>query len=132
MVTFQTVTVLTPITGAAQFLEAFYSKIAVLAAGPWQALPMRESFNLQEGPFQLVFSCMGDTIPWNFVKGMADRLLEVTRLGVAELFDAIYMDDAGKIAVAVSLRFADPTSSGSSSDTDYREGSVPSVGSPYD
>ena len=132
MVTFQTVTVLTPITGAAQFLEDFYSRIAALAAGPWQALPQRESFSLQEGPFQLVFNCMGDTIPWSFVKEMADRLWETTRMGIAEFFDSIYMDDAGKIAVAISLKFADPNSSSSSSDTDYREGSVPSVGSPYD
>ena len=131
MLTFKIVQALSPVVGAAKFLEEFYSSIAVRAGGTWQFRPRQESITITQGPVSLVLSSMGDTIPWDFVKSMAEMLWECACLGAADLFDAIYADEAGRIAVAVSLRLADDTS-GSSSGTDYREGSVPSVGSPFD
>lgn len=73
------------------------------------------------------FYSIGDTIPWSFVKQIADRLWECAALGMTDLFDVAYIDDVGEIAVSVSLRLAD---SSSSSGTEFREGSVPSVTSP--
>ena len=83
----------------------------------------------------LEFKCIGDSIPWSFVKEMADRLWEIACLGATDLFEAVYQDGAGKIAVAVSLKLLEGDSSSASVDSEfsasYREGSVPSVGSPY-
>ena len=132
MVTFQTVVAMAPVTNAAKFLESFYTSVAINAAGAWRALPQRETLRIVEGPFALSFTCFGDTIPWSFVKDMADRLWESACLGLSELFDAVYMTETGNIAVAVSMRLLEGDGSSQSSGTDYREGSVPSVGSPYD
>ena len=131
MLTFKTVQALTPIVGAARFLEGFYSGIALKAGGAWQSQPRQDSITITQGPVSLVLTSMGDTIPWDFVKTMAERMWEIACMGAADLFDAVYASEGGKIAVAVSLRLVDDTS-GSSSGTDYREGSVPSVGSPFD
>ena len=130
MLTYTTVGLITPVTSAAKALEEFYSSIAIKAGGAWQTQPQTDNFSIDEGNFRLAFSCMGDTIPWDFVKTIAERLWESACLGLANLFDVIYMDDSGRIAVSVSLRLAEGGSS--SSGTDYREGSVPSVTSPYD
>lgn len=132
MVTFKTVVAMAPFTDAARFLETFYSSIAINAAGAWQALPQRNAFRIFEGPFALSFTCVGDSIPWSFVKDMADRLWECACLGMSQLFEAVFMTDARDIAVAVSLTLMEGDGSSQSSSTDYREGSVPSVGSPYD
>ena len=72
---------------------------------------------------------MGDSIPWEFVKKIADKLWECACMGKSDLFDVIYVDDAGQILVSISLRLADGGSS-SDSGTEFREGSVPSVTSP--
>lgn len=128
MMTYTTVGLITPVASAARALEDFYSSIAIKAGGVWQTEPTTDNFSIEEGNFRLGFSAIGDTIPWSFVKAMAERLWETACLGLTDLFDIIYMDDAGQIAVSVSLRLADGGSS--SSGTDYREGSVPSVTSP--
>ena len=128
MLTYTTVGLITPVTSAAKALEEFYSSIAIKAGEAWQTQPETNNFSIDEGNFRLGFSCTGDTIPWDFVKTIAERLWESACMGLANLFDVIYMDDAGRIAVSVSLRLAEGGSS--SSGTDYREGSVPSVTSP--
>lgn len=129
MIKYTALSCLTPITSAARALEDFYSSIATRAAGPWQLEPRVTEFSIQEGNFALFFASLGDTIPWNFVKDMADKLWETACLGLTTLFDAMYMDDTGQIAVSVSMRIMDADGSLSSSSSDYREGSVPSVGS---
>ena len=73
---------------------------------------------------------MGDPIPWDFVKTLADRLWHCASLGFTNLFDAIYMDDLGQVAVSISLRLTDGSSSSSDTEFQLREGSVPSVTSP--
>ena len=77
-----------------------------------------------------MFSSTGDSIPWDFVKTLAERLWRCASLGFTDTFDAIYMDDLGQVAVSVSLRLTDGSSSSSDSDFQLREGSVPSVTSP--
>lgn len=119
-----------PVDSAARALEDFYSSIALKAAGVWQSSPPSYNLAIEDGPFRLTFASMGDTIPWDNVKLLADRLWQCASLGLTNTFDAMYMDDAGQIAVSVSLRLIEGSSS--SSGTDFREGSVPSVVSPSD
>lgn len=128
MMSFTTVSLLMPVATAARALEAFYSAIAIKAAGLWAAEPQLENFSIQEGEFRLTFSSIGDSIPWTLVKEIAERLWQCACLGMAQLFDVMYMDDAGSVAVSISLRLVDDSSS--SSGSQYREGSVPSITSP--
>lgn len=133
LVTYQAVASIAPIAEAARYLEGFYNSIAASAAGIWQTQPRREMLTIEQGPLEFMISSMGDTIPWEFVQEMANRLQLAASMGMATLFEAIYMDEGAKIGVAVSLRLINPDGSRSSSVTQYdREGSVPSVGSPYD
>ena len=69
---------------------------------------------------------MGDTIPWTFVKEMADRMWEIVGMGATNLFEVVYVNEAQKIAVQVTLSLIED-SGGSSNDPQWREGSVPSV-----
>ena len=128
MLTLTKIGLIAPIASAARALEDFYSSIALQAAGPWQAEPRSENFSIQEGSFQLSFRSTGDTIPWDFVKEMAERLWECACLGLTHLFDAMYIDEVGQVVVSISLRLADESSS--SSGGYYREGSIESVTSP--
>ena len=123
-----------PITVAAQFLQNFYSTIAIKASGEWLSQPESDRLVFTSGPFQLTFSSVGASIPWTFVKRMADMLREFACLGWTNLFDAYFVDAITEtIGIALSLRFANEDGSWSSvGSTNTREGSVPSVGSPYD
>ena len=123
----------TPVADAALALKEFYSSIALKAGGVWQAQPQSTRLTIKEGAFQLSFSSAGDTIPWAFVRETAERLWKCACLGMAELFDATFIDDASQVAVSIAVRLVGEGSSpgsGSGSGTDYREGSVPSVTSP--
>ena len=134
-------TSMVPVTAAVKFLEDFFSSIALRAnpaGGAWSRLPERCALKIVEGRFQLDFVCIGDTIPWKFVKETADRLWEAAVLGFAELFEACYIDNTEKIGVKVTLSLVENalnpgSASGSTPDVypDWREGSVPSIDSPY-
>ena len=127
MLHFQKIGLLTPVVAAAKAMEAFYSSVASKAAGEWQSTPNLAHVVITEGKLQLSFLCTGDKIPWNFVKNTALRLYEAATMGFTDLFEAIYMDEAGRVAVTVSMRVMDALSSSDGSSSDYREGSVPSV-----
>ena len=86
---------------------------------------------------------MGDTIPWEFVQEMAVRGCELAQKGFTDTYQIMYQNFDGSILVSVSLKVFDlalagPESGsgvGSSSQTaagDWREGSVPSVGTGAD
>lgn len=135
---FHTLTALVPVTAPARFLEDFYASIATKAdpqKGEWgsQLLP-RDTLDIAAGAFRLRFSSIGDTIPWEFVKNFADRMWECAVLGVAGLFDTVYLNEAAKIGVQVSLTLLDESSmasgSGSGQGPGYREGSWDSITSP--
>ena len=127
---FQKIGLLTPVVSAAKAMEGFYHSVAAKAAGEWQATPTLAQVIIQEGKLQLSFLCTGDTIPWNFVKNTAMRLYEAATLGFTDLFEAIYMDEAGTVVVSVAVKITDALSSSGGSTSDYREGSVPSVSFP--
>ena len=128
LISFTYAGLLTPVVSAAKALEIFYSSIALKAAGPWQAEPQSDTIAIEDGPFRLTLASIGDTIPWDIVKTMAERLWQCASLGFTDMFDAMYMDDSGQVALTISLRLVEGSSS--SSDTDFRDGSVPSVISP--
>lgn len=115
-----------------QMLENFYFDIAYKAQDEWSQLPQMQSFNVDDpsGRVRLSFSCIGDTIPWSFVKAMAERLWQSATLGMAELFEVMYASDDSTIGVRITLDLIEGLSSGAGSRT--REGSVPSITSPKD
>lgn len=135
---FHTLTAMVPITAPAKFLEDFFSSIALKAdpiKGEWGSqLPPRDSLNITQGNFRLMFASFGDTIPWSFVKHFVDKLWECAVMGVADLFETFYTNDAGNVGVQISLTVLDQSSvasgSGSGSGQDYREGGWESITSP--
>ena len=128
---FGKVVYMTPITQAAKLLEGFFSSIAINAdpnGGKWSTLPQESVFAIQEGRFGLAFDFIGDTIPWSFVKEFADRMGEAALLGFPHLFETVFRNAAGTIAVKITLSLIED-SAGSNSPHDWREGNVPSMNS---
>lgn len=123
-----------PIDSASGFLQQFFSTISERAkyGGEWSMLPEKNEFSIEQGNFRLIFTCIGDTIPWSFVSEFALQLWKTAILGVTTLFETVYMDDAGKIGVMITLTLIENSSGSSNSPNyqDYREGSVPSITSP--
>ncbi|KAL8906575.1 MAG: hypothetical protein Q9207_001959 [Kuettlingeria erythrocarpa] len=150
---FKALAAITPIAPAAQALEEFYTAVAVAARDDWASRPRLSGFVYSEGGFSLAMQSWGDTIPWDFVFAMANRLWMCAAQGLPYLFDLAYSSPDGKIAVSITLRLvAEAISSvvgsngvtpsdgstptwaydlnglpGNDPDQDYREGSVPSV-----
>lgn len=114
-------------------LQNFYMDIAYKAQDEWSQLPEVSDFFIDDpqGRVRLTLRCVGDTIPWQFVKDMAERLFETAAMGMANLFEVIYGDEMSTIGVRISLDLID-SSSGSGSGSGTREGSVPSITSPKD
>ncbi|KAI4170767.1 MAG: hypothetical protein LQ343_004729 [Gyalolechia ehrenbergii] len=129
--------------------------LAQAARGEWASRPRMDGFLFSDRGFTLAMHCLGDTIPWDFVAGLADRLWRIASLGMPYLFDLTYASPTGHVAVQITLRLAAEailTSVGSSEsaqsrwgydingvdnslvgENDWREGSVPSVntGDPF-
>ena len=125
---FESIRPIVPISKASKFLEEFYGHVALMAGGVWTQVPQKASFTIREGNFELSFRCVGDSIPWDVVKDIAERLWECAVMGMTDLFEAMYTDSTGRIGLKVSMLLID--SSLSSSGDDFREGSVPSVNGP--
>lgn len=130
MIAFRSFGVIIPIANAARALEEFYAGISNQAATEWAHTPQEDSLLIKEGAFQLSLFSFGDTIPWTFVKDLAHRLWESARLGLADVFEALYMEETQNIGVQITLRVVEGSSS-SDSAWDYREGSVESITSPH-
>ena len=130
LVKFTKMGLLTPVVAAAQAMTNFYYSVALRAAGEWASVPESDRLVIQEGQLQLSFRSTGDAVPWHFVKQIALILYEAATLGLTDLFDAIYVDQGGTVAVTVSMKIADALTSSDGSTQDYREGSVPSVSFP--
>ena len=130
MIQFESVRPLIPVSKASEFFMEFYSRIAYLAATTWAQTPRKPYFTVREGNFILTFNAVGDTIPWDLVQELAERLWVCSRQGLNELFDVYYSNADTSIALQVSLRIIDECLSSSSDDFCYREGSVESVTGP--
>jgi len=127
-ISFTSFGLITPLHTAAKALEEFYSEVAVKASTIWATLPQRQEMNIQLGNFRLNFKCVSDTIPWNFVKELADLLWECACRQFTDLFEVIYTDEMQRMAVKVWLEIIDRSSV--DSNDGVREGSVPSITSP--
>ena len=130
MVHFESIRPIVPVHKASRFFSQFYANIAFLAANTWARTPRKNYFTVREGNFILTFNAVGDTIPWDLVKELAERLWACSRQGLTDLFDVYYTSPDTKIALQVSLRIIDHCLSSSSDDFCYREGSVESVTGP--
>ena len=125
---FESIRPIVPISKAARFLEEFYAHVALSAGGVWSQLPRKYAFSIREGNFELLFNSLGDSIPWDVVKDIAERLWESAVMGMTDLFEVAFADSTGQIGLKVSMMIVD--ASLSSSGDDFREGSVPSVNGP--
>lgn len=122
--------------------ESFFQQLVFNVQNLWSGQPRHETIQYDNHGFRLTITAMGDTIPWEFVQHTAFNGLELAARGFTELFDIMYANADGNILVAVSLRLLEhtlPSGSGESSQTggadpgrDWREGSVPSVGTGAD
>ena len=130
MIQFRSVRALIPIQTASEFLMEFYAYVAHMAATAWAQTPRRPYFYIQEGNFILSFNAVGDTVPWDTVQELAERLWDCAARGLTDLFDAYYAHENTNIALQVSLRIIDECLSSSDSDFCYREGSVETVTGP--
>lgn len=125
---FVSFTIITPVATAARVLGDFYAEIATLASTVWASTPELSEFAWTQGSFRLNFKCIGDTIPWTFVKNMAEMLWKAACLQATDLFEVIYMDEFQKVGVKVWLEIIQR--SGSDPTNGDREGSPPSITSP--
>ena len=125
---FESIRPIIPIQMASKFLAEFYAQIALNAGGAWTQLPRKHSFSVRDSNFVLSFRSLGDSIPWDIIKDIAERMWEHAVMGLADLFEATYFDPLGQVGLKVSMLLAD--ASLSSEGDDFREGSVPSVTGP--
>ncbi|KAI4095801.1 MAG: hypothetical protein Q9206_007315 [Seirophora lacunosa] len=86
--------------------EEFYQGIAAAAQNEWASQPRLPGFMYSEGGFALAMQSWGDTIPWDFVFAMANRLWMCAAQGLPYLFDLAYASPDGKILVSITLRLA--------------------------
>ncbi|CAL8577140.1 hypothetical protein XPA_002985 [Xanthoria parietina] len=140
--TFKNLGAIVPVQQAAAAMESFFQQLVFNVQNLWSGQPRHETIQYDNHGFRLTITAMGDTIPWEFVQHTAFNGLELAARGFTELFDIMYANADGNILVAVSLRLLEhtlPSGSGESSQTggadpgrDWREGSVPSVGTGAD
>ncbi|KAL8726392.1 MAG: hypothetical protein Q9166_006743 [cf. Caloplaca sp. 2 TL-2023] len=145
MVSFKALASILPTEEAARHLEDFYMDILVNVRNEWSKQPRSKGLYYNDKGFNFVISALGDTIPWEFVQEIVGRLWTCAARGFTELFDLMYATADNQIVVNISLRLIGAalplvpgTGSGESSQTglpgtdhggtDWREGSVPSVG----
>lgn len=130
MVHFEKIRTITPIDKASLFFSNFYANIAHEAANAWARLPRQEYLTLKEGNFILIFNAIGDTIPWEVVKELAERLWLCSQKGLTDMFNIYFTNEAGDIGLRVTLSLVDECLSSGSGDFCYRDGSVESVTGP--
>ena len=118
-----------PAEKASQFLTKFFADVVFSASGAWARLPRQTDFTVRYGNLLLTFTSVGDTIPWEVVKDMGERLWQCARMGLADLFEAYFTDQTAQIGFKMTLCVIDQSLS-SDSDEFYREGSVESVNGP--
>lgn len=102
--------------------------IAIKASTVWSSLPREHELSWQQGNLRMNFLSAGDTIPWEFVKELAERFWEAACMQLTDLVEVIYMDEAQRIAVKIWVDLVERSSE--ASNEGVREGSVPSITSP--
>ncbi|KAL8856724.1 MAG: hypothetical protein Q9178_006681 [Gyalolechia marmorata] len=144
---FRAIATVVPAKEAAAALEEFFMDIYRAISETWSQQPRRHAVSYSAKGFIFSVSATGDTIPWESLAQMTLNAWTFAARGFTDLFDIMYSNGDGKILVSVSLRMLEQavvpgTGSGESSQTgldgtdwggtDWREGSVPSVGSGAD
>ncbi|KAL8789283.1 MAG: hypothetical protein Q9213_001206 [Squamulea squamosa] len=143
---FRALATVLPVKEAAAALEDFFMDLHHAVTATWANSPRRRVIVYTGQGFSLLISARGDTIPWDFIAQIAFNAWEGATRGFTELWDVMYSNADGSILVNLSLRLLNhvlsgPDSGSSSQDalthtdwdgSDWREGSVPSVGSGAD
>ncbi|KAL8682103.1 MAG: hypothetical protein Q9186_001808 [Xanthomendoza sp. 1 TL-2023] len=127
---------LTPVPAAVRRMENLYIDVVQAALGEWSRTPRMPGFYYSDDVFALAMQCQGGVIPWEFVAEIADMLWESTVRGSTLLFSMLYSSPDRDVMVQISLTLMQaavgsggPGTGTSSGDTNWREGSVPSVAS---
>ncbi|KAL8799819.1 MAG: hypothetical protein Q9182_005614 [Xanthomendoza sp. 2 TL-2023] len=131
-VLFKALASITPMPEVVHRLEELYINIIEACQDEWAKTPRMPGFYFSDDVFAFAMSCRGGVIPWEFVAEIADMLWESTARGSTVLFAMIYSSPNREVLINISLTLMqDETGSGTggSTDTNWREGSVPSVGS---
>ncbi|KAL9628409.1 MAG: hypothetical protein Q9204_005903 [Flavoplaca sp. TL-2023a] len=137
---FRNFVTIVPVEEAAAALKEFFLKVYESGLLAQSSRPRQGTITFQSHGFTLMITALGDTIPWEFVQKFAVNGWNFAARGFTDLFDIMYRNADGTIIVNVSLRLLNhalpeaASGSGESSQTaeDWREGSVPSVGSGAD
>ena len=104
LMSFEPEELLIPIQAAAEFLEAFYTYIAVNALGDWSKLTPRIWIRISFGTIRLLMtSTEGTTIPWNFVSYFAAEMLRLAERGYTGMYTAGFVSPTMGNAIWVSL-----------------------------
>ncbi|KAI4273261.1 MAG: hypothetical protein LQ337_004766 [Flavoplaca oasis] len=137
---FRNLVTIVPVEEAAAALKNFFLSVYEAGLTSQSSRPRQAAITFQSHGFTMMITALGDTIPWEFVQRFAVNGWQFAARGFTDLFDIMYQNADGTILVNVSLRLlnqalTEPASgSGDSAQTaeDWREGSVPSVGSGAD
>ncbi|KAL8820182.1 MAG: hypothetical protein Q9223_001541 [Gallowayella weberi] len=130
---------ITPLPQVIRRLEELYINIIEACMDEWAKTPRMPGFYFSDDVFAFAMSCQGGVIPWEFVQEVADMLWESTARGSTALFAMVYSSPNRDVLIKISLTLMQHqleaasgqpgTGTGGSTDTNWREGSVPSVGS---
>lgn len=96
-----------PIALAAEKLRDFFTAIAREASSTWTSNPTSALFTITQGPIQLTVSCLGSTIPWEFLALTAREFANYADRLFVNTFDAFYTEIASKVSIGFSLRIVE-------------------------
>lgn len=95
---------LVPVQAAAEYLEAFYTAIAINAHRDWAKNTPRIWLRITLGTLRLVMTATeGTTIPWDFVTWFALEMLKLTERGYTGMYTASFVHPTVGNAIWVSL-----------------------------
>lgn len=104
LVSFEPGGLILPVQAAAEALEAFYTRIAINAHGPWADNAPRIWVRMTIGTISLLMTATeGTTIPWDFVAWFAIQMLRFTERGYTGTYTANYVNPIVGNAIWVSL-----------------------------
>ncbi|KAL8688625.1 MAG: hypothetical protein Q9224_004838 [Gallowayella concinna] len=92
-----------PLEIGAQILGKFYGGLARNAGSAWTAVATTNSFDISYGTIKLYFWSLDVRIGWDFVEGLANKMLDQLQRGFVGLFDAIFVHLVTGVEVHVKL-----------------------------
>lgn len=95
---------LLPVAAASSVLENLYRSVMLDAINTWYNTPEGRHFIIKQGPVELEFYSPTQTITWLWVANFASSLLEMTRRGYTNRYNAIFLNALTGSHISVELR----------------------------